>query len=142
MFSKGQASANRVADVLDLPPDLEVLPAEKCEETGNHIEFRDVSFSYTGKGDHLEHVSFALKHGGCLSILGPTGAGKSTLVNLLLRLYDRREGEILLDGRDVRTIPTEELRQKFRRGYSRMISSCGGPSGRTSPSSGDCRRRT
>ena len=113
MFSKGQASANRVADVLNLPPDLEVLPAEKCEETGNHIEFRDVSFSYTGKGDHLEHVSFALKHGGCLGILGPTGAGKSTLVNLLLRLYDRREGEILLDGRDVRTIPTEELRKKF-----------------------------
>jgi ATP-binding cassette subfamily B protein len=72
-----------------------------------------VTFSYTGVGTNLENLSFTLDHGQTLGILGATGSGKSTLMNLLMRLYDPDRGQVLIDGRDVRTIPYEELRQKF-----------------------------
>ena len=113
MWSKGEASANRVAEALDTPEDLAVQPGEKTEENAPHIEFRDVSFSYTGVGTFLDSVSFRLEHGQTLGILGPTGSGKSTIVNLLLRLYDPDSGVILIDGQDIRTIPADKLRSKF-----------------------------
>ena len=121
MLSKGQASANRVADVLEMGEELQVLPksfdgeqnALQPPETGAHIEFDNVSFSYTGVGKNLENISFRLEKGQTLGILGPTGSGKSTILNLLLRLYDADQGRILLDGQDIRTIPYETLRGKF-----------------------------
>lgn len=113
MWSKGEASARRVAQVFATPADLTVQPPEPPEPTDAHIEFRDVTFSYTGIGTNIEHLSFRLAHGQTLGILGPTGSGKSTIVNLLLRLYDPDSGKILIDGRDIRTIPGEELRRKF-----------------------------
>jgi len=113
MWSKGEASAKRVADVLATPADLLVLPAEEVVENPAHIEFRDVTFSYTGVGTNLENLSFRLEHGQTLGILGATGSGKSTLLNLLLRLYDPDSGTVLIDGQDVRTIPYAELRKKF-----------------------------
>ena len=113
MWSKGEASAQRIAQVLSEPEDLLVLTQEQPEENAPHIEFRDVSFSYTGIGKNLDHLSFRLEHGQTLGILGPTGAGKSTILNLLLRLYDPDSGQILIDGRDLRTIPPEQLRKKF-----------------------------
>lgn len=113
MWSKGQASAKRVADVLDLPQDMEVEPAVEAEEGAPHIEFRNVGFSYTGVGKNLENLSFRLEHGQTLGILGGTGSGKTTILNLLMRLYDVDEGQVLIDGRDIRTIPNDELRQKF-----------------------------
>jgi len=114
MWSKGQASANRVADVLDLPEDLQIQPAEaEPEENAPHIEFRDVHFSYTGVGKNIDSLSFRLEHGQTLGILGGTGSGKSTILNLLLRLYDTDAGSILIDGQDIRTIPYAKLREKF-----------------------------
>lgn len=113
MWSKGEASAKRVAEVLSLPEDLSVLPRKKKEDSAPHIEFRDVNFSYTGIGKNIESLSFRLEHGQTLGILGPTGSGKSTIINLLLRLYDPNSGSVLIDGEDVRTIPYETLRQKF-----------------------------
>ena len=114
MWSKGEASAKRVANVLAEPEDLSVLLSEEeTPENAPHIEFRNVSFSYTGVGKNVENLSFKLERGQTLGILGATGSGKSTIVNLLLRLYDPDEGQILIDGRDIRTIPTEELRAKF-----------------------------
>ena len=112
MWSKGEASAQRVADVLDLSQDLTVLPAEE-ETTGPHIEFQNVNFSYTGIGKNIDDLSFRLQRGQTLGILGPTGSGKSTIINLLLRLYDPDSGTVRIDGRDIRTIPPEEMRQKF-----------------------------
>ena len=114
MWSKGEASAKRVADVLEMPEDMAVLPLE--EETSSpapHIEFQDVSFSYTGIGKNVESLSFRLERGQTLGILGPTGCGKSTVIRLLLRLYDPDEGCMRIDGQDIRTIPYDALRQKF-----------------------------
>ena len=113
MWSKGEASAKRVANVLAEPEDLTVLAPEEPEANAPHIEFKDVTFSYTGVGTNLENLSFTLEHGQTLGILGATGSGKSTLLNLLLRLYDPDKGQVLIDGRDVRTIPYDELRRKF-----------------------------
>ena len=114
MWSKGEASAKRVANVLAEPEDLSVLLSEEeAPENAPHIEFRNVSFSYTGVGKNVENLSFKMERGQTLGFLGATGSGKSTIVNLLLRLYDPDEGQILIDGRDIRTIPAEELRAKF-----------------------------
>ena len=113
MFSKGQASANRVAAVLRAPEDLTVLPETQPEPDAPHIAFRDVTFSYNGRKPDLQHISFSLEHGQTLGIIGATGSGKTTLLLLLLRLYDPDSGTILIDGRDIRTIPPEVLREKF-----------------------------
>ena len=113
MWSKGEASANRVADVLATAEDLTVRPMAEAEKNAPHIEFRDVKFSYTGVGRFLDSLSFRLEHGQVLGILGPTGSGKSTIIQLLLRLYDPDSGTILLDGQDIRTIPSDTLRRKF-----------------------------
>ena len=113
MWTRGEASAKRVAAVLDLPEDMALEPAAEAEENAPHIEFRNVNFSYTGVGKNVDNLSFTLQHGQTLGILGSTGSGKSTILNLLMRLYDVSEGQILLDGRDIRTIPEAELRAKF-----------------------------
>ena len=114
MWSKGEASAKRVADILAMPEDLQVQPqTEEPPENAPHIEFEHVCFSYTGIGSNIQDLSFRLEKGQTLGILGSTGSGKSTVLNLLLRLYDPGSGCIRLDGRDIRTIPYEELRSKF-----------------------------
>ena len=112
MWSKGEASAKRVAQVLATGEYLLVLPEEEPQGTA-HICFENVTFSYTGIGTNLHDLSFSLEHGQTLGILGATGSGKSTVLNLLLRLYDPDSGVIRIDGRDIRTIPQEALRQKF-----------------------------
>lgn len=122
MWSKGEASAHRVAEVLAMPEDLVVTDTKNAHSENTespastvpaHIEFRDVTFSYTGIGASLDHLSFNLMRGESLGILGGTGSGKSTILNLLMRFYDPQEGAVLIDGRDVRTIPQEELHSKF-----------------------------
>ena len=113
MWSKGEASANRVADVLALPEDLTPLPASEPEKNAPHIEFRDVNFSYTGIGKNTDSLSFKLEHGQTLGILGPTGSGKSTILNLLLRMYDPDSGAVLIDGQDIRTMDPQILKAKF-----------------------------
>ena len=118
MYSKGEASAKRVSQILAMPQDLMVEPAaEKPAEAPAHIEFQDVSFSYTGIGSNISGLSFRLEHGQTLGILGPTGSGKSTILNLMLRIYDPDRGRVLIDGQDIRTIPTDTLREKFGVGF-------------------------
>lgn len=113
IWSKGQASAKRVAQVLAMPEDLTVLPGKKPAGKPAYLEFRHVSFSYGGIVNNLEDLSFTLERGQTLGILGATGSGKSTLVNLLLRFYDPDQGAIYLAGQDLRTIAPETLRKKF-----------------------------
>ena len=113
MWSKGEASAKRVAQVLMTPEDMVLLPREEAQANDAHIEFQNVSFSYTGIGKNVDDLSFRLERGQTLGILGPTGSGKSTILNLLMRIYDPDEGTIRISGRDIRAIAPEELRDKF-----------------------------
>lgn len=112
MYSRGSASAARIAEVLDTPIDLKVNPAEQ-EKTPYHVEFDHVSFSYRKKEYNVEDISFRLKRGETLGIIGATGCGKSTLMSLLMRLYDADRGVIQIAGRKLDSIPTEELHTKF-----------------------------
>lgn len=122
LYSKGTASARRITEVLDTPMDLTVTPAEDGEAQPDspvspaapwEIAFSHVSFSYYGSRNALTDISFSLKKGQTLGIIGATGCGKTTLVKLLLRLYDPDQGNILIGGRDIRTIPPDELYQMF-----------------------------
>ncbi|MGN0664776.1 MAG: ABC transporter ATP-binding protein [Negativibacillus sp.] len=113
LMSRGAASANRIAEILDTPADLKLSPEDRIESE-NHIEFDHVSFAYEKSRDHhIKDISFTLKRGESLGIIGATGCGKSTIINLLMRLYDNDEGSIRIDGRKVSSIPDEELHQKF-----------------------------
>ena len=132
MCSKGIASARRITEVLEMPEQLLVLGQAKEQQNSErrkdrqeegskkdtekeeyHIEFEHVSFSYLHKENNLSDISFSLKRGENLGIIGPTGSGKSTILNLLLRFYDIDEGCIKVYGQDIRRIPTKKLREKF-----------------------------
>lgn len=113
VLSRGVASASRIEQVLALDEREQVLPSLPAGDPSCAIEFRNVSFSYGGKEDNISHISFALGRGQSLGIIGGTGAGKSTIVSLLLRFYDVTEGAVYVDGQDVRSVPPESLRKKF-----------------------------
>ena len=112
MSSRTIASARRIEAVFNLDEDLAKVDIE-LESNDNHIEFRDVNFSYNGKVDNLTNINFKLKKGESLGIIGPTGSGKTTIISLLLRLYDVNSGQILIDGKDIRSMEDEELKKKF-----------------------------
>lgn len=112
LLSKASASARRIAIVLDSEPDLLKVPCEQ-ENRKEQIVFDHVSFCYAGKEMNLENINFSLKRGESLGIIGATGAGKTTIINLLMRFYDVTEGSIYIDGLDVRGYDPSVLRQKF-----------------------------
>lgn len=113
--SRGAASLQRIQEVIDTPEDLGVenKDAYPSRNDGKYIVFDNVSFSYIGKKDNLSHVSFSLEKGQTLGIIGATGSGKTTLIQLLMRFYDVREGAIFIDGKDIRTMTPEELRSSI-----------------------------
>jgi ATP-binding cassette, subfamily B, bacterial len=108
------ASAERAFSVLDEAPDVIERPAARSlVRAQGAIEFRDVYFAYDGGPPTLQHVSFAVTPGARVGIQGTTGAGKTTLVSLLMRFYDPTSGAILLDGVDVRDYRLADLRNQF-----------------------------
>ena len=111
VISRGSASAARIEQVLDTDV------SELIEESDTHgtykIEFKDVSFSYNGVKNNLKDVNFGIYSGQTLGIIGATGSGKSTIISLLMRFYDVGEGEILVDGKNVKSFTSKELRTKF-----------------------------
>lgn len=113
--SKGSASSKRICAVLNMPEELvkdELLAAEGEKEEKGGIKFENVTFSYDG-APALKNVSFELKKGESLGVIGATGSGKTTLVALLLRFYDCDKGRILVDGTDVKGYDEKKLREKF-----------------------------
>jgi ATP-binding cassette subfamily B protein len=115
MYSRGRASGDRIGEILALPEDLK-LAGRNHVDNGCHISFEDVSFSYTVNPERrnlLEGISLNLKRGETLGILGETGCGKSTILQLLLRFYDTGGGRIRINGDDIRGIPPQELYAKF-----------------------------
>nr|WP_246279706.1 ABC transporter ATP-binding protein [Psychromicrobium silvestre] len=113
MLQSGVASAERVFEFLDSeeqePENVEKhLPAK----TDGHVEFNNVTFSYSPDKPLIENLSFAARPGATVAIVGPTGAGKTTLVNLVMRFYELNSGQITLDGVDITQLSRAELRSK------------------------------
>lgn len=108
------ASAQRVFHILDLEPETKdaknAVPMKTC--TG-HVQFEDVSFSYLPDRKLIEHFNLDVKPGSSVAIVGKTGAGKTTLVNLLMRFYDVNKGSIRIDGIDIRDLTRDNLRTQF-----------------------------
>lgn len=118
-ISRGMASYRRVQEVLDCKPAISdgsgAGVSESGSSSGGRIEFRDVSFAYPGGSGEkvLEHINLTIEPGETLAVLGATGSGKSSLVNLIPRFYDVTEGEILVDNVNVKDYPLDMLREKI-----------------------------
>ncbi len=132
MMSKATASADRIEEVLKAEDDQPVLTlsGRSCPDPQAHIVFDHVNFGYNTLSEDkrktssqsfagevqeqcLTDISFAIKHGESLGIIGATGSGKTTILNLMMRFYDCNDGGVYIDGRDVRTYDKKELRDKF-----------------------------
>ena len=108
------AAANRIASLLNAEEeDPDTDDAKKPERADGIVEFRHVAFGYTPENQLMTDVSFSVKPGQKVAIVGPTGAGKTTLVNLLMRFYEICGGEILVDGVNTKRMTREELRKHF-----------------------------
>lgn len=110
IFQSGIASAERVFTLLDTEPEIEdVVETKNGALVKGAIEFRDVTFAYNEGEEVLENISFSIKPGETVAIVGATGSGKSTILNLLGRFYDVQSGAVLVDGVDVREWKREDL---------------------------------
>ena len=114
-LNKSAACAGRVADILKVDSTMEFAGSSSGDSTGSRsVEFQNVTFSYQGTGaPSLTDISFSVKKGETVGIIGGTGSGKSTLVNLIARFYDATSGEILLDGENIRNYSRRALRDKI-----------------------------
>lgn len=111
---EAHASAERVFEILDAESEVKNKPdAVELGPIRGEVTFEHVSFRYVGRNKVLDDVSFHVKPGQVVALLGPTGAGKSTITNLIPRFYDVAEGRILIDGVDVRDVTVESLRRQI-----------------------------
>jgi ATP-binding cassette, subfamily B, bacterial MsbA len=110
-IQQGIAAAIRVFQVLDTPVEISDQPGAKTlAPLRKNIEFRGVSFSYDGSATILDNINLAVRRGECLALVGTSGAGKTTLVNLVPRFFEVSEGQILIDGHDIRQVTLASLR--------------------------------
>ena len=112
MYSRASASAIRIVEILTREDAFEIIKAEDVP-TDMHIELKNVDFSYNKTKNHLEDISFKIKRNQTFGIIGSTGSGKSTIAQLLLRFYDVDQGQILINGKDIKSYELKELRSKF-----------------------------
>lgn len=112
LFQQAIVAASRVFSLLD---NEELEPTQKNEPlqiSNGRIEFKDISFSYDGKQDVLKNISFTVNPGETVALVGHTGSGKSSIINLLMRFYEFERGDILIDGKSIKNYPQQELRDK------------------------------
>ncbi|WP_299446685.1 ABC transporter ATP-binding protein [uncultured Phycicoccus sp.] len=113
LLQSGVASAERVFEVLDAPEqEAESVSPVRIDDPCGRVAFEDVSFSYTPDRPLIEHLDLVVEPGQTVAIVGPTGAGKTTLVNLVLRFYELDGGRITLDGVDIRDLTRHDLRSR------------------------------
>nr|WP_259545707.1 ABC transporter ATP-binding protein [Heyndrickxia oleronia] len=114
MFQQAIVAASRVFRIID---EKEVAPHQESNQNlqikNGEIEFRNVSFSYDGKRDVLKNISFKALPGQTIALVGHTGSGKSSTINLMMRFYEFERGEILIDGKSIKEYPIKELRTKL-----------------------------
>ena len=113
IFQSGRAAGERVFEIMDSPPEVDEGANEHCKPIRGHVTYRGVSFSYDPKLPVLHEVSLEAREGEMIALVGPTGAGKSTIVNLLVRFYEFTGGHITIDGTPLREIPKHHLREKI-----------------------------
>lgn len=112
-LNRSIASASRVESVINSEISMECSADDTEPSKGAFVEFKNVSFKYAGAGaDSLDGINMCVKKGETIGIIGPTGSGKTTLVNLIPHFYGTTSGTVFIDGRDVKTIPDKELRRK------------------------------
>lgn len=114
-LNKSMACAGRISEVLAMKPEMEYPEADTVSyEAGNPaVEFADVTFSYeNAAAPSLKNISFAVENGQTVGIIGGTGSGKTTLVNLIARFYDATEGKVLIDGTDIKNYSKETLEKR------------------------------
>lgn len=110
--TKAFASAGRISDVLDIDTSI-LYTDDKSVKNSHAVEFKNVSIHYNeGAKDALQNISFTADPGQIIGVIGGTGSGKTTLVNLISRFYDANEGEISVDGKDIRSYSDDEIRNK------------------------------
>lgn len=115
MMSKANASSMRIKDTMDSISSLSITEEESGNEKAKegYIVFDDVSFSYNGTSNAVSHISFSLERGKTLGIIGGTGSGKSTIINLMMRFYDPQKGNIFVDGKNIKSYELPSLRRHF-----------------------------
>ncbi|MEY3745343.1 MAG: hypothetical protein RLZ48_1021 [Actinomycetota bacterium] len=113
VLQSGVASAERVFELLDAEEQTPDVGVDTSIPVDGRVEFDHVSFSYNPERELIKDLSFVAEPGTTVAIVGPTGAGKTTLVNLIMRFYELNGGRILLDGRDISEMPRHELRSKI-----------------------------
>ncbi len=114
LFQDGVISSGRILKVMDdetYTPTQNEKPKLKIDEA--KIEFKNVTFSYDGETDVLKNISFTVNPGETVALVGHTGSGKSSIINVLMRFYEYQEGEVLIDGRSLRDYPMHELREEI-----------------------------
>ncbi|MDD2483045.1 MAG: ABC transporter ATP-binding protein [Candidatus Shapirobacteria bacterium] len=107
------AGWNRIFEILNLSSDMPILPKTAIKETDSIMHFENVSFKYEDSDWILKNVNFNFCYGKTYAIVGPTGGGKSTLASLMTRLYDPQEGEVFLEGQNIKTFESEDLSKKI-----------------------------
>jgi ATP-binding cassette, subfamily B, multidrug efflux pump len=112
LFQRGTASLGRLNEILEEQPEIKDATGARDYEIAGDIEFRNLNFAYTGK-PVLHDLSLRVPAGASLAIVGPTGSGKTTLVNLIPRIYDAAPGSVLIDGLPIRDYSLESLRQSI-----------------------------
>ena len=114
IFTDGIVAGSRILKIMDTE---ELTPQQSVGANGEiirgKIEFRNVTFSYDGKNEVLKNISFVANPGETVALVGHTGSGKSSIINVLMRFYEFYEGQILIDDRDIRDFPMTELREKM-----------------------------
>ena len=116
LYQAGRASSERVAEILDTATEnygVDIVGSTAFQRARGEVEYCNVSFSYRADVPALHDINLTVKPGQCVALVGPTGAGKSTLVSLLSRFYEATGGKILLDGRNVADISLHELREQI-----------------------------
>jgi ATP-binding cassette subfamily B protein len=114
ILPRASVSANRIMEVLDTAPTIVDGKREEGNVRNSEVEFRNVSFRYPdADGDVLQNISFTAKKGETVALIGATGCGKSTVINLIPRFYDATKGEVLVDGVNVREYTQKSLRAKI-----------------------------